>query len=303
MKRTEMQDFVLSAEIGEAVAKAPVIRLSKTETEQIKQRLNERERMLLRSAPHLAYDFELFCTLKKFCDTLNLFSRADDAFLTALFRNAKKYSVQEFYSNPFLKTITAPTAKVGRFLLTNATYEAGEIFQYAEPDFYTEPLVPKLAFCTGQVRFPAVYEDEMPWMSICPSEVTSIAPCLPQAHGKVLVLGLGLGYYPFMIARKQSVSEITIVELQPEVIRLFTQYLLPQFPHAEKIRLVQADALHYLSHVKDGDFDCCFADVWENQLDGAEFYLQIKPYEQKLPHTQFSYWIEKEIQYYLSDVE
>ena len=44
----------------------------------------------------------------------------------------------------------------------------------------------------------------------------------PNAGG-VLVLGLGLGYYPFMISKFDHVNEIVIVERQKEVIELFNK--------------------------------------------------------------------------------
>ena len=127
---------------------------------------------------------------------------------------------------------------------------------------------------------------------------------ISRAHGRVLVLGLGLGYYPFMISKLDHVNEIVIVERQKEVIELFNKYLLPQFSHKEKIRVIQADALDYVKELRSeegfaaddsGCFDFCFADIWENQVDGARAYRVIREHEVRLPETEITYWIEEAI--------
>lgn len=138
-------------------------------------------------------------------------------------------------------------------------------------------------------------------MSVCPSEISSMQQPIAQAHGNVLVLGLGLGYYPLMISEKKEVSTITIIEIQPEIIQLFKEHLLPQFPHKDKIRIITADAFRYLSSVSTGDYDFCFADIWENQIDGAKCYVHIKEEEKRLVGTEFSYWIEDSIRWQLNE--
>ena len=74
-------------------------------------------------------------------------------------------------------------------------------------------------------------------MSVCPSEINSMARHIDKAHGRVLVLGLGLGYYLYMSSMKPEVNSVDVVECQPEIIKLFDENLLPQFPFREKIRL------------------------------------------------------------------
>jgi spermidine synthase len=124
---------------------------------------------------------------------------------------------------------------------------------------------------------------------------------IAAAHGKVLVLGLGLGYYPFMISMKDEVESIVIVELQQSIADIFNAHILPHFKHKDKIKVVTADAIAYMEDVKDGDFDFCFADIWEGAVDGAEAYQKLRPYEKKLPHTKFTYWIEAQIKAYLEE--
>ena len=203
-----------------------------------------------------------------------------------------------FLSDPYLSHVRINEKKLGNVLLTRASYEKGEFFQYDMPDLASEVVVPKIGFFTKKISFPAVYEGSVPWVSVCPSEVFSMAKDVPAAQGRVLVLGLGLGYYPFMISRKAEVESITIVEKSPEIIRLFREELLPQFPHKEKIRVVEADAFEFLEDTLPGRFDFCYADIWEGWVDGAACYEKILPHEKRLYDCEFRYWIRDEILWY-----
>ena len=183
------------------------------------------------------------------------------------------------------------------------TYEKEEkIFaSCAGAAIYRKKIFDELGYFDEDVSFPAIYEGNMPWVSACPSEINSMSGSLSEVSGKVLVLGLGLGYYPFIASQKSNVREITIVEINSGIIDIFTRYVLPQFPMKQKIKIVCADAIKYMASVKKGEYDYCFADIWEGAEDGADRYIAIKKYEAQLHGTKFSYWIEDEIKRYLGD--
>lgn len=44
----------------------------------------------------------------------------------------------------------------------------------------------------------------------------------------------------------------------------------------QKIKIVCADAIKYMASVKKGEYDYCFADIWEGAEDGADRYIAIK---------------------------
>lgn len=245
-------------------------------------------------------DFEKFYVIREFCAELGLSSADEDGRYTLeLFKNARMLDADEFEKDPFIKNIDVTETSSDKILLTTSFYERGEIFQYDMPDLGAALVIPKLAFFKRRVTFPALYEGIVPWVSVCPSEINSMKPQMERAHGRVLVLGLGLGYYPYIISQKECVESITIVELQPTVIDVFKKCLLPQFSRRDKIDIVCADAIEYMKKVKDGEYDFCFADIWEGVLDGAELYRKIHAHEQRLSHTEFTYWIEDQIKAYL----
>ena len=127
-------------------------------------------------------------------------------------------------------------------------------------------------------------------MSLIPHEINTMKNHIKDAFGNVLVLGLGLGYYVFHIARKKDVDKITIIEKDKRVIKIFKENLLPYFENKDKITIIEDDAIKYLSTPKD--YDYCFCDIYHNVEDGLPLYILIKQNEKYHPYTKFSYWIE-----------
>lgn len=234
---------------------------------------------------------------------LDLERIAGPEYVARLKEESRELDAKAFREDPYIKNIKIEDTKIEMFFLTNASYEAGELFQYDEPDLDADIVVPKLGYFTEKVDFPTIYEAVLPWMSACPSEINSMKDDMDKAHGKVLVLGLGLGYYPYIISQKPEVEEITIVDFEPNIIRLFEEKIFPQFNKRDKIRIVEADAFKFMMDVEPGEYDFIYADVWENQFDGAIAYRKIHEHEERLVGTEFAYWIEKEILCYLETLD
>ena len=248
-----------------------------------------------------------------------------DGFFQLMKNQFRILYADQFEADPYLAAMKDLPDQIreGRFTLAMVSYEKGELLAYDAPsgsglsdkEAGEVLIVPNIGCFDRKVRFPAIYEEEIPWMSVCPSEMNTLREPLEDARAflrqrkdsRVLVLGLGLGYYPFLISLEDSVKEIVIVEYSREIIDLFEKYLLPRFPYPGKIRIVQDDAFDYLRRVQPGEFDYVFSDTWESQFDGAKDYLRIKRQEARLnpenaePRTGFGYWIEPQIRAYLKD--
>lgn len=292
--------FNLTAKLTAKIsATNPVFDFSAKELKNLKNQYTAAELQTLKEMGWLGDDFETFTVILSFLEENNVFDSADDEYISQIFKTAKKFGVNEFYNDEYIKNVTFPQIKKDNFLLTTATYERGELFLYDAPDLSAETIVPKIGFFNGKVKFPTLYEGNMPWMSVCPSEINSMQQQIELAFGKVLALGCGLGYYQYAASQKQNVESVTIVEISPTVTQMFEEYILPHFPHKEKINIVCRNAIDYMNGVEDGQFDFVFADIWEGIVDGAEHYLKIRAHEQRLPQTKFTYWIEPQIKYYL----
>lgn len=203
-------------------------------------------------------------------------------------------NTKEYTENPYYKSIQIPQIKRGRWELRQAFYAPFEPFVCGHPQI-TDGLreIPQIGFFKETFSFPAVLEDGVEWMTVTPNEIETMKEPIREAFGSVLTLGLGLGYYAFMVSEKEEVTSVTVVEKDADVIALFRELILPQFPHKEKISIVHDDAFAYLKNgAKKEGFDYIFADLWHDQSDGLDLYLRLRKLEKEFPHTRFSYWIE-----------
>ena len=73
-------------------------------------------------------------------------------------------------------------------------------------------------------------------MSLHPNEIETILPKAREARGRVLCLGLGMGYYLYHASLNPDVESVTAVERDPEINSWFTRSLLPLFPKDRVMR-------------------------------------------------------------------
>lgn len=299
MKREESMQ--VSAAIGTVIARDfPVVRYGQKELLDARAEFSAEELCELEDLGLSSGDFEEYYVIREFCRIISLGDVAEGDYIAELFKNARKLDFAELESNPYIK-LGVPEAKEGDITLKYGEYERGEIFQYDMPDFNGRLVVPKLGFYTKKVRFPAIYEGDMPWVSVCPSEINSMKGDIEKASGRVLVLGLGLGYFAYMCARKEDVSKVCVVEINEKILSIFKKHILPLMERGDKIELVLGDAIAYTDRIKDGEYDFVYGDIWEGAVDGAEPYKALKKNEIRLPSTRFAYWIEPQIRAYLEE--
>ena len=173
----------ISAKIGALIAaRAPQIGytdadVSRAEAECSGDIAEMREIGLLRDS------FEEYYVIREFCSLAGVNDAADGHYLLRLFAEARRLDADAFERDPYLRAISVPTVSDADILLTTAGYERGEIFQYDMPDFCAPLVVPKLGFFTRSVKFPAIYEGGVPWVSVCPSEINSMAGDAGEARG------------------------------------------------------------------------------------------------------------------------
>jgi len=219
----------------------------------------------------------------------------DKQLLTDYFIPAvRQLDTKSYLDNPYYRNIIIPEVKFGNWELTYQKYCPYEAFIYkdliTESDFRQFPCI---GFFNDEFRFPTVMEKAHEWMSLKPSEIETSQYAIDVIEGKVVTFGLGLGYFTYMASLKESVQSITVIERDPEVIRLFEYCILPQFQHPEKVEIISADAFEYVKELMpDRKFDYAFVDLWHDVSDGLEIYLKIKKLEYLNGSTKFLYWVE-----------
>ena len=209
----------------------------------------------------------------------------------------KKLDIKVYKDNPYYKNIKMPEVREGKWQFKYEIYEPYEAFIYKDilvkEDFRE---IPCLGFFDESFSFPAVLESGVEWMMITPEELETQQGAIDEVKGKVVTFGLGLGYFTYMVSEKEEVEQIAVIERDSSIIRLFKEYILPQFPHKEKVEIIQMDALEYTKNeMPKMGYDYAFVDLWHDVSDGIDLYLQMKKLEQFNPKTRYLYWIEDSI--------
>lgn len=237
--------------------------------------------------------------LNRFLSCLEI-DKNDEEFLainkSCLITKIDELNPLEFENDSYYKLINEIDVQNDNCRLLKLKYEPFEAFVYDELDTdekcYAEHT--PLGYFKKSFIYPAIIQNDTIWMSIIPHEIKTMAESIKNAKGRVLVLGLGLGYYLFHILSKKEVISVDVIELDKRIIDLFNANLLKYFPHQEKINIIHTDAFDYLNKCQN-KYDYVFADIWHNVGDGEMLYLKIKPFENKFKDTQFDYWIERSI--------
>lgn len=196
----------------------------------------------------------------------------------------------KYLNNPYYQNIHFDNIRDDKFSLEKDHYTPYELFAYKDMSYFDGTYIEQnsIAYFTKTFDFLSINENKTTWMSVIPNEIETMEKAIELANGKVIVYGLGLGYFPYMISLKENVKEITIVENNEKVIDLFNKYIFPQFAHKEKIKVIKDDAFEYMK--KAIDFDFAFIDLWHNPEDGIELFINAKKLEKE--NKAYSYWLE-----------
>ena len=205
------------------------------------------------------------------------------------------YSRNDVDKFQYLKKIRFPSGNSGKYSYVQAKLPPGFTFVYTGSYSFRNVTFPDLYIATDPIDVFAICDDTGPWMSASYNELLSMQECIDNAHGNVLIFGLGLGCCVYECLLKEDVNSITVVDLSQDVIDMFRKHLAEQFPHPEKLNIVNANAFEYMKGVADGKYDYIYMDIWRTPLDGLGPYLKMLQYEKKMPHTRFGYWVEEGI--------
>lgn len=205
--------------------------------------------------------------------------------------NPDEYQKDSFYQT--FKDVKSTKGDVNLMILKCKPFE-GFVWNELEIDKNNYAEHTPIGYFEKEFPYLAVVKNDTVWMSVIPHEIETMREPIKNAHGNVLVLGLGLGYYLFHILSKKEVISVDVVEFDKEIIDLFNNNIIDKFPHKEKINIIYDDAFKYLNKI-DKHYDYVFADIWHNVGDGEKLYLKLKPFENKFKTTTFDYWIETSI--------
>lgn len=210
------------------------------------------------------------------------------------YQNMRKLDASLFQNDPYLQKISLPLGKQGNFLFGFQNYEKDKLFHYGETEPYGYGDILKLAWFDENVKYPFVTENGTYFSSVSADLIVTAQAFIRPVSQSVLILGCGIGYLPYLIHRKDSVSSVTIVEKDPDVIALFQNSILPQFDHPEKIHIIASDAFEYLRK-EETEEKWIITDLYSSSLEGVRPYLEMKKLEHLHKRSRYLYWIEENI--------
>ena len=213
--------------------------------------------------------------LNVLCDAFGL-EKEDEVLNEYVLNNLKHLNPNDYSNNPYAKAIKS-TGKKGKYALKSISYEPYQLFAYDDIKIKDYKEYSQIGYFNQKFSYLALTEGNNIWMSLNPNEIETMKPYINKARGNVLVLGLGMGYVPFMLSLKNCVKSVTIVEKDQEIINLFNELIYPQFPNKEKIKIVKSDAVEYVSkNQKQWTYDYIFADLWHDPEDGLPLFVKLK---------------------------
>ena len=211
----------------------------------------------------------------------------------------QEITMKTYEQNPFFKAIKPSPSHLGKWQLKYEHYSPYQAFPLQDVtvlDTHDFREITPIGYTRKKSAYLTIQEAETVWMSVTPFEIESMQPVIHALQGRVLTLGLGLGYFAFMASLKPSVEHVTIIEKDAHVIALFKTHILPQFPHIDKITILHQDAYEAMIHLPNKEsYDHIFVDIYHDASDGLESMLTLKPYEILYPNASVHYWLETSI--------
>ena len=211
--------------------------------------------------------------------------------------NPLDYTKDEYYQN-----IKFDNIKENNWELKESYYQPYECFVMDDFIEIDGDILPVLGYFDKKFKYPAIYQNNILWMSVTPNEINTMANDIKKATGKVITVGLGLGYYAYHVSLKDDVDEVIIIEKDQEVIELFKNYILPKFKNKTKIKIYNQDAFCFFRNPSNLELlnstNYIFIDIWHDVSDGLPLYQEFKKIENELG-LEFHYWIEKTMKHYM----
>ena len=207
-------------------------------------------------------------------------------------------NVKDYINNEYYKNIIFPNKKYNSWEFKHEKYNSYELFVMDDFKEIDGEILPQIGYFNKPFYYPAVFENNRLWMSITPNEINTMKNDINDAFGNVLVIGVGMLYYTYMISLKSNVKSITVIDIDNNIIKMSKDILLPQFKNKDKIKIINCDAFTYLDNLKE-EYDFIYVDIWHDVSDGLPLYKKFKNYESKYPKSIFRYWIYKSMKYYL----
>jgi hypothetical protein len=203
-------------------------------------------------------------------DDLQTWDEDKTKFKDILALNASSYDMSKYY------LFDTPPDEARKFSdMKHVTYSPSKQFAYCnrvlparQPIELWQGHKRGKVIWSGKVVIPVLFfKDGTPynvWMSCTPAEMLSQRQGIRRATGKVLIGGLGMGWFLRKVAEKKSVKEIIVVEKSQELLDWFGKDLCKKIAKdtKTKIKVICDDVLNHMG--KHGKDTRHLIDIWKD---------------------------------------
>ena len=215
---------------------------------------------------------------------------------------ADEFNQNPYISNIKIEDITTSTHELVKFALPPLTLFPCDVSVAS----FGHRALPQIGFFEEKIEIPRLEKiNSDNFKQVTPKEINATQKHIDAAHGKVLNIGLGMGYFAYMASLKDNVEKIIIVEQDNELIELFKEHIFPQFSHREKIEIINSTYYDYLKNITDNQFDFCFIDIDEGTTTLQPYlpgFLLFKTICKKFQKMEVSIYLEDEFKFLTTDV-
>ena len=275
------------------------IKLNKSDINKVKRLLEIKELNMASSNALFEFSFSNYKPkdILHFLE-LDLSNEEDNFFYEQYFKNnIKELDTNDYIKNQYRQKVIDIHIKKGEYEFKNLSLKEYQTFPYDdiavdESNNYLERS--NIGYFKKSYSYPALMKKGTVWMSVDPSEVNTMEPYINSSHGHLLVFGLGMGYFPYLASKNKNVKDITIIELDKNIIDLFNNYLLAKLDFSCPIKIIHMDAYKYIKDNDINKFDTLFMDIWHNPEDGLPLYLRFQSMLKEYQGKKY-YWLNKSL--------
>lgn len=161
--------------------------------------------------------------------------------------NPQRYD-QLLEAEKYQPIVALPEMRVGDFSIRHITLPAEKRLPLLAGGFVRY---------SGEITLRQLFFKDSLWMSDTPSELSDMQELTRKADkGHVLVAGLGMGIVATMLAQKERVERVTVVEIAPEVVQMVSPYL------PDNVTVITANFRQWVQTAVTGHYSAVILDIW-----------------------------------------
>ena len=197
-------------------------------------------------------------------------------------------NIKKFRNNDYIKLLNQHTISNLNYK-TIKPYEifiAGNSYLQFDDNKYFIPL----GYFEDEFKYPTFSN-----YSIDPHYIESVDLPLKIVKGKILILGLKLGYFAYMSSLKEDVKDVYVVESNKDLINMFETNVLSTHKNKIKVHIFNQNPFEFIDTIKDEEFNYIFVDLWNEDCKDVSSYIDAKSRLDKVLYTRVIYYFEESI--------